>query len=495
MKLLVGIIKIKNNIFNSRTDFFRTYIFYACYGFLLCFFTICFALLLSGCYSYPDMPDCVSKNNYTSLKGSQSRGIPPTTESLTLESAISIALANNPDYLSRQQAITAAWARVYSAFSAYIPTATAVYNWQENYYTPASQGGDGRKDIYSRKGGAIEIQWMIFDGLVAAMNGLAARSQAKQAEDLNRDSRRLLIYGVTTAFNNVLLAKSQIRIAREDEDFNNELLRETEIKYKAGAVSLSEPLNFKVKANLAESNRIAAEYRFYINKCILAELLGLTDGVIPENVKFPDIIYRVETFPIDVSVYLDMALQNRPDLQAYREALEASKYNLWSVYGQFLPTVTLNATPLGYQRIDDAPSGRWNFRQRTEDRNIDYGFNASWVLFSGGQRLANMREAQALLAQSQLSLTARWITVVSEVFQAYENCKQSCAQTTLFNENLALIRKTRDLVEEEYKAGKTSVTRLNEAQRDLVKAETDLVTYQINLENAKAQLKSVVGGE
>jgi hypothetical protein len=50
------------------------------------------------------------------------------------------------------------------------------------------------------------------------------------------------------------------------------------------------------------------------------------------------------------------------------------------------------------------------------------------------------------------------------------------------------------LVDDEYRAGNAELTRLNEAQRDLVSAETSLASSYINVQNAKAQLDSVVGG-
>jgi outer membrane protein TolC len=56
-----------------------------------------------------------------------------------------------------------------------------------------------------------------------------------------------------------------------------------------------------------------------------------------------------------------------------------------------------------------------------------------------------------------------------------------------------LTQKTRELVEEEYKAGNASITRLNEAQRDLVLADTDLSTSIIDLENSKAKLDAAIG--
>ena len=43
-------------------------------------------------------------------------------------------------------------------------------------------------------------------------------------------------------------------------------------------------------------------------------------------------------------------------------------------------------------------------------------------------------------------------------------------------------------MEEEYKAGSAELTRMNEAQRDLVNAESNYVASVVRMANAKAQL-------
>lgn len=63
-------------------------------------------------------------------------------------------------------------------------------------------------------------------------------------------------------------------------------------------------------------------------------------------------------------------------------------------------------------------------------------------------------------------------------------------QVKLNQKNVEIVRKMRDLVNEEYKAGSAGITRLNEAQYDLVNAETALANAVINMHNAKAQLKA-----
>ncbi|MBO5764658.1 MAG: TolC family protein, partial [Lentisphaeria bacterium] len=65
--------------------------------------------------------------------------------------------------------------------------------------------------------------------------------------------------------------------------------------------------------------------------------------------------------------------------------------------------------------------------------------------------------------------------------------------TRLYEKTRDLSAKQRDLVDDEYRAGNAELTRLNEAQRDLVQAETNLAASYISIQNAKAQLDEVVG--
>ena len=55
-----------------------------------------------------------------------------------------------------------------------------------------------------------------------------------------------------------------------------------------------------------------------------------------------------------------------------------------------------------------------------------------------------------------------------------------------------LTHDTRDLVENEYKAGTALVTRLNEAENSVISAQHSLLSAVINASNAKAQLEAAV---
>jgi len=447
-------------------------------------------LLFQGCYNYPAIPDAVNQNTYTALQKEQQKLIPEDCRILTLELAEQISIANNPDYLSAGHAVNAAWYRFYTSLSSYFPTITAGYTFTDTQLQPAATSDLSNANTF--KGGGFQGQWVLFDGLVREMNMLVAKHQAKQSEALDRDAKRLLLLSVANAYNNILLARENIRIAQADADFNQDLFNETELKYKVGEVSLSEPLNFKVKYNQALNQLIISKYSYSTAKYVLAALLGLTESDIPSNIDFPPMSPKNVQYSSDTTVYLDTALANRPDLDAYREALAAANYAVWSNWGAFLPTITANMY-YGYQRTDYKYNRRTTWGARPQDRSFNYGISASWVLFNGGQNWFNVKTSQAQLAQSQLAVVTRWIQVVEEVRQSQNNYRQAIEQVTLFEETLGLVQKTRDLVEEEYKAGNTNLTRVNQAQSDLVKAEADLASSRVNLENAKAQMEAAIG--
>ena len=450
------------------------------------------SLVLTGCYSYDPLPESIKKGNYSGLNSKERRGLPIDCELLTLETCKQIARKNNPNYIASRHAMAAASARFYQSLAPYLPTVTASYSMYENKNTPRSQGGDGSGSRrFTQKTSGITANWMIFDGLMRTMNMLAAKHDKSQIDALNRDALRLLMQSVRISYNNILLSKDKIRIARADELFNRQLYEETKIKYDAGAVPLTDLLNFEIKMHNASSNVIAQEYNFFTARSILSELMGLTNGILPEDV-FPKLKPIKEQFSIDVNIYLDTALQSRPDLKAYREATLAAKYRVAAKWGAFLPTVSANAT-FGHQRNDWGTDGRWHFDNRARNQSFNYGVDAQWVLFNGGRRVFELREAQADLAIDKQNLAEQWISVVAEVRQTYADRVRRAKQMTIYETNLTLTTKTRDLVEESYKAGNASITRLNEAQRDLVVADTDLSTSIVDLENSKAKLAAAVG--
>jgi outer membrane protein len=446
--------------------------------------------LLAGCYHYAPPPVSTDENTFTQKKEDKQYEFPTVIEELKLKEAQELAINNNPDFRSKYQSIIAARARYYQALSNYLPQITSSYVVGNSTTSTRHQVNTNlpRTKTFGTNL-SLRASWLVFDGLARTMGVLAAKHSTKQTEADRENSRRIYLQLVATAYNDILLSIEQRRIAIADMDFQMDILRETEIKYKAGAVPLSDVLNFKIQLNAANGSLISSGYRYNISRYALATLMGIPEASLPENLKFPPISTDTDEKLTSIGVYLDAALNNRPDLKFYREAVKVAEYILYQSWGAFSPKISVFTEynfSTNYNRFGSTTNGTHHTYGNTN--RFGYGAEATLSIFEGGARFAAVREAQALVAAAKFQTANTWITVVKEVRGAHDNYIQNVKLAKLFEKTLGLVTKQRDLVAEEYKAGNTELTRLNEAQRDLVSADTDFVIALVNLQNAKAQL-------
>ena len=464
-----------------------------------------FGLLLAaaGCYEYPPAPSATMGESYTQRKQDGADRLLDGVTELTLADAQKISIKNNPTYISAYHAVNAARMRYLQAWGAYSPTISAgftggdKYNWTRNTKNLDYGGAPSRTEGITTSTG-LTANWLLFDGLSREFSVLIYQHNFNYQKQLEADEARTIMRAVAYAYNTVLLATENKRIAEEDLAFQQSSLRDTRLKYEAGTVPLSDVLNFEIAANTADSKKITADYQYEIAIYALAVLMGYPEGTFPKDLKFPsDFKTNFSDLPA-VDMYLDTALANRPDLKGYREQLEVAKYQMYQTWSAYSPTVNAYLNT-GYGTTLNRRSG-WNgypgdvaSRNYSESPSLGYGLTADWTIFNGLIRENKIREYKANLAVAQFTVAAQWLTVVAEVRTAYANYVQSVRQTRLYEKTRELSAQQRDLVDEGYKAGNTELTRLNEAQRDLVEAETNLASSYINIQNAKAQLDAAVG--
>ena len=458
-------------------------------------------VLLCGCYNYPPAPKATYGDTFTQREKDKNDELFKDMKKLSLADAQRIALQNNPDYLSAAFAINAAQAKYHQALGSYSPVISAnftlrnAHNWTTHQVNIAkSDGHRKRTDSFTTSTG-VSANWLLFDGLAREFNMLSAKVGVNYRKNLEADACRLLMRSVAYAYNEVLLAIENRRIAEEDRKFQKTSLKDTQYKFDVGAVPLSSVLNFQILMNNADVRKISADYQYDVSVYALAVLMGYSDGVLPADLDFSsDFKNNQQTLP-SVEIYLDAALANRPDLKGYREQLQIARYQMYSSYSAFSPNVSAFVNfgyGTNYNRYHHA-AVRGNGHDESHTPSLNYGISADWTIFNGLIRYNKVREYQANLAIADYAVATQWFTVVREVRTAHANYLQSIKKNQLYLNTRDLSKKQRDLVDDEYRAGNAELTRLNEAQRDLVEAETNLASSYINIQNARAQLDAAVG--
>lgn len=421
---------------------------------------------------------------------------------LDLETAARIALAGNPSLAAARQRVIQAREAVSQARSAYWPRldltgsgarvtmSDTAYNTQlGNAQLLEGIGGppayvEDPEDYYTA---SLTASWVVFDGFARRFNLAAAKYGQQSSEAAREDAQRLLLSAVIGSFLNAQLALEGVAIAKADEAFNQRLLSEAKLRYDVGTGALSDVLNFEVRANSAQSERIVADRTYQTSRIGLAALLGLAQARLPDQTRLAELspVSKEELQKPDLYAQLESAYNRRPDLRLNDRAVLQANALVKSARAQYWPTLTLSGSYDG-ERVED-------LEFEGEDFGNTIALSLSYNLFAGGLYYAKHQEAKARLRELEHSLEGAKINITSEVQTVLARVDSAQQQLLLQRRNAKLVQRNRDLVEKEYKAGVGSLVRLNEAQRDLIQAQVSLAKARAALRQAWYDLETATG--
>jgi len=443
--------------------------------------------ITAGCVSYKPPPDIIHADNYTAESDSEQRRIPADNRVLTVNEAMNIALANNPTYQIARLNMVSAYALYYKSLSAFSPTLGVNYGQSWTQGSQANRGSDSA--------GALTASYTAFNGMQDVFSALSASATAKQQEYLYQNARRILVKDTRIAYYQILLDRANIQIELGNEVYNEQMVNDEQLKYDAGASSLSEILNFKINRNDAQTALISDKAKYKVDRYLLAQFMGLTTADVPSEVRFPPIeVVSNNEFTMGVEFYLDLAINQRPDLKGEKEALKAAKYSLYKSWGAFSPTVSVSMD-YGFDRTDTGTGAMGGAFAPTGDSNTyNYGWSANWDLWKGGSRIFDVRSSMALYDVEKEKLLQRWIIVVEEVREDYTYLNMAIAKRKVQAQTLELARQRRDLVREEFNAGNKDIATLNQSQEQLIRSESSYVQSVISVAVNRAKLAAACGG-
>jgi outer membrane protein TolC len=333
----------------------------------------------------------------------------------------------------------------------------------------------------------LSASWLVFDGFARKFRLASARYGEHATAAAQDDAQRLLLSAVAFSYLQAQLALENVAIAKADEAFNQRLLMESRLRYDVGTGALSDVLNFQIRGNSAQSQRIQQERTYREGLISLAALLGVPQGRLPERVRLADLAPTTDeelAVPQD-SGLVEAAMRLRPDLKRGEMIVQQAEAGVKVARAGYFPTVALSAAYSGERTEDIEFEG--------DDFGNSVGLGLNWNLFSGGLTRARHGEAKARLYETERALEDANVQVASEVQRIANQINASREQLLLQETNTQLVQQQRDLVEKEYKAGVGSLVRLNEAQRDLTVSLAQLAQARVALRVSWYDLQAATG--
>lgn len=447
---------------------------------------------------------------------------PPTAETsaaaepsavLDLEAAQRHALRDNPSLRAVSERVGQAEQLLQQARSLYYPQAAVRYSysniWLPHYLTDPAGEFLGRietlfdgqpwvdglvSDLRDRLDDPVETYqlgfaagWLLFDGFGRHFKHSMARIAVRETEAAVQEGQRLLMAGVARAYFGVQLARENIAIVHSDLAFNERLLDDTRILRDAGRAATSDMLNFEVAVSAARTMLVRAEGEHEAARIALATLMALPDAMLPPEAQVAPLADETpeQMRSPDADQALANALEQRSDLRQGAYAVQRAEAAVRNRYAEFSPQVGV------FVRHEAQRFGRAEIR--SDDFSTVAGINVQYEVFSGGRRLARVREAKHIHREVELRRRDTELAVTSDVRQALLTLETAQQQLLLQRKTVESVHRNRDLVARSYAAGKETLVRLNMAQRDLVRAESQLALARVELQSAWSDLRSATG--
>lgn len=402
---------------------------------------------------------------------------------LTLAEAKRTALSGNPGVAAILARMEAAEAVVQQAISAARPQVAASAGAGCFPEMSLADGNGSNMSFYSA---GLTANWLLFDGAATRFRVEAARAGTTVSLAEWDDARRLLSLEVSNAFLSCLLAGENGRVARRDADFNRELLEEARKRFDAGAGPRVDVLNFSVRTREAENSLLGTERDLKTARQALAALMGIGSGSLPDDVVLTPVTAEVVAESQDADTAIQTALGQRSDLRRYDCTIQQAESMLAANRAQYRPSLYAQASYT---------------LERFENPGFDAGHDATsyvglaltWDLLDGSRRKYTIAETNAQLLELTRMRNQLRVNIAAEVRQKLEALQTSARQYENQCEITGMSQEIREIVRKEYLSGLAALTRLNEVQTDLVRAEGNRSRLRLLHEQASEELSAALG--
>jgi len=416
---------------------------------------------------------------------------PNAPEVLSLDEAVKMALALQPQLKQQHAGTEAAYARADESRSSLLPRldlsgiytrTTANFTARPGAFptTPTATGGTSFRSFNYYQLGATASQ-LLWDFNLTWDRWRSAQATA-EAQRFSEYSLRLqTILLVQVAYFTVRARKDLVTVARDTLDNQLRHLHQIEGFVRVGTrpeIDLAQARTDEANARVMLIN---AENNYETSKAQLNQTIGIersTDYEVGNETLPPFPGEDEPTQPL-----LDRALKARPEFASIEQSLRAQRFISSSVKGAYFPSFLLGAS-----FTDNGPaldSLTWNWSAQLQ---------IQWNIFQGLLTKSQSREASFNLVAVEAQRDGLRQSVRLEVEQARLFLRGAKAALIAAGEALENARIRLRLAERRYQTGVGDVIELGDAQLALTNAAAQEVTARFNVAIGRAQLIKAVGG-
>lgn len=379
---------------------------------------------------------------------------PAVTVQLTLDEALARAVAANHDLAAARAKLQQARQGVWKAWSGYLPQVSASGSYTRTPEVAIALGPDPviiqpeeqfSGNIQASQALIVPTLWGMIS---AAAHGVSAAEHGVEA------ARREILFGVSQLFYGTASLRKVVGVQERLFETARKHEKDADVRYRAGTIPKVGLLRAQIERAKAEQDLLRSRNGYESMRLALATALD-------READFEVVEPGEPALPPDLSALEQQALRDRPEVKSAREAEAAAFAARRGTAGKYLPSVAAFGR---YSRTD--PAGLIG-----PDETWAVGVAANWNLLDGGLREAELREANAKIAEMEATRKGAEAKAVLEVRQATLDLQSAKANAVKAAETRDLARENQRLIDVSYGAGAATALEQADAQTALSSAE------------------------
>jgi outer membrane protein/adhesin transport system outer membrane protein len=397
-------------------------------------------------------------------------GLPALAE--TLEEALAKAYDNNPNLQAARAELRATDELVPQALSGWRPTAAinaeAGQEWEDSTIT-------GSEDLTPRSAELSVTQPLYRGGRTVAGTAQAENTVLAQRERLLGIEQDVLLSAVT-AYMDVLRDEAVLQLNINNEQVLTRQLEAARDRFEVGEITRTDVAQAESRLSGATAERIASEGQLASSRAIYEEVIGDPPGSLAQAGPADELpASEEETVAVSDTV---------PNVRAAEYLERAAQEGVDVVFGELLPTVSLNGT---LSTSDDVSMSN----EGTDGAAIVA--RVSIPLYQAGSVTSRVREAKQRVAQRRQDIETQRRAAAQFATSSWKALETARAQIQSFEDQVRAAEIALEGVQQEAAVGSRTVLDILDAEQELLNARVSLVQARRDEVVASYQVISAVG--
>lgn len=418
---------------------------------------------------------------------------------LTLEQALTAALAQNQLLAGARWNVDVAQARLREAWGSMLPAMTFSASYTRNLEVPQFFLPAIFFDTAASPGDVMPVQagsdnsWYaqaradqpLFDAVYLLGVGAAGRYRALQEETVRGESQQV---ATTTrlSYYGVLLAQEQYRLMSNSVQRVEQVLEETRRLHEAGMASEYDVLRLEVELANLQPNLTRSANAADAARRTLAVAMGEPSL---ERVRLAGSLLSIDLPAPPAAERLAGAQENRSDLRQLALTRDLRETERKVEQSQYLPHVSVfwTWTTQGQGNGRIAWFGDFHYTANA------IGLEVSMPLFAGMQRPARLDRLGAVVRQAEAQLAYAREQAANEVQTLLDQARESYDRAVAQRQAVGQAERGYSIARKEYGAGLGSQLQVTDAELALRQSEFNYAQAVYDYLSARARLDAAIG--